>query len=329
MVHGFRFFLSLLLLVPLGQLQAELPDRAVESALRGSDIAPLFELVDTERLADRAGLDRRAARAFGQAREQLATQRFNRHRLYTRGERLLLRLDLAPRGLNWLELSWHDPESETPLTDWHDHALGIRLSELVAAVAMLLEGSDGRRFLEALEEDPEGAWEGLPEKLRRNPAAPRLFWLSCDGADCHVSAMEAMEALDDDEPALWRLDLAAARDDAEGFREVLDRMEERVGPDPGLTWLAAADALRAGDCDDVVHDVQDAMTQWPDYQPLYPVMIQCLVLRDQYRQALQFFTVMEEHFGVQMDWDALGRHPVYRELVTSEEFRRWKQERQE
>ena len=328
MGQPFRLFLILaVVLVGPALRAAELPTEQVERALRGTEIAPLFSLVDTSRLADRASLDEAAVRAFDRAREHLGEQRFNRYRLYTRDEQLLLRIDLAPRGLNWLELSWHKARGDTPLDDWHDHALGIRLSELVAGVAMLAEGSDGRRFLEAVSENPRRAWRRLDERSRRNPAAPRLFWIACDSQDCQVDALEALEQLDDPDPALWKLDLAAARQDRGAFTETMEALRDRLGPDPGLVWLTAAEALGQGDCDAVVHDVQDAMTEWPDYQPLYPVMIQCLVEREQYRQALQFFGVLEEHFGVQMDWPSLQNHPVYGKLLESEVFREWKEGR--
>ena len=329
-------FLWLLLISPIHVVTAApggdgMPVAELESALASTDLTGLFGLIDTRALAARAGLDSGVADALERLRHRLGKQQFNDHRLYTTADGwLVLRLDLAPRGLTWLEPTWQHPSPDParPLVDWYDSALGIHLSELVAGMVELAESRTGRRFLETLDESPRRAWSGLSRREQReNPAAARLLLASCGGNPCYELALEAMQQLPQLQPALWQLDLAALRNDRAGFADTLTRLETLYGPDPGFAWLGGAEALRHGDCSTAMPRINNAVGDWPDYKPLYPVLTQCLVVAGNYSMALSFFGIMEERFGLQFDWPAMAQHPVYKGLVESDTFAEWQAER--
>lgn len=307
----------------------DMPVGSLNDALEGNDLQPLFALIDVGLLADRAGLDSGARSALERVRHRLGQQAFGDYRLYTNADgELLLRLDLVPRGLNWLVPQWQDASAAQPLSDWYDAALGISLSELVAGIALLAESRAGREFLETLDDSPRRAWGKLSRREQRNnPAAARLLLASCGARPCYSMALQAIGRLPQETPALWQLDAAALADDRDAFSEHLAALAQRLGPDPGLAWLAGAEALRYGNCDAVMDPINTAVGNWPDYQALYPVLTQCLVSDGNYAMALNFFAIMEERFGLQFDWPALAEHPVYRSLLASRAFPAWCEER--
>src|SRR5690606_24692499 len=109
-----------LLLAAMPQARAEpAPYAPLEDALDGPTLGPLMGLLDTASLARGAGL---AAQPVPEALlRRFGSQRIQGHRLYEQpdSDQLLLRLDLAPQGLNWLALIYH-AQSPKPVRDWYD-----------------------------------------------------------------------------------------------------------------------------------------------------------------------------------------------------------------
>lgn len=297
----------------------------LERALSGSTLAPLMSLLDTAALARGAGLD---ARPVPEALlRQFGSQRKQGHRLYEQPDsgQLLLRLDLAPQGLNWLALAYH-PQSPKPLRDWYDHALGTSLSALARAMAALADDRAGRAFLAALS-DPGKAlvsFRALPAALRHADAA-RLLLSACAGNPCHTDALILLDRLvEQSEDGLWQLDIAVLGRDWRRFDRVMAHLDATLGPDPGLVWLGGNADLQRGDCDGALAQAIPAAERWQGYLPLYPLITQCLVVDQRFDEATVWFDHMERRFGLQLDWEVLASDPVYGPFVHSTAFRDWR-----
>ncbi|AJD48295.1 hypothetical protein S7S_09415 [Isoalcanivorax pacificus W11-5] len=321
-----RLVLAALLLASLPQARAEpAPYAALEHALDGTTLGPLMGLLDTAALARDAGLAERPVpeallRRFG-------SQRLQGHRLYEQPDsgQLLLRLDLAPQGLNWLTLAYHG-QSPKPVRDWYDHALGASLSDLARSMVALADDRAGRAFLAALG-DPGTAlasFRALPAALRSADSA-RLLLSACAGNACHADALILLDQLAaESTEGLWQLDIAVLGRDWRRFDRVMAHLNNTLGPDPGLVWLSGNARLQRGDCAGALAQALPAAERWPGYLPLYPLITQCLVMSERFEDATVWFGHMETRFGLQLDWQALASDPVYMPFVNSPAFRHWR-----
>src|SRR5690606_21026966 len=161
----------------------------------------------------------------------------------------LLRLDLAPQGLNWLALAYH-AQSPKPVRDWYDHALGASLSNLARAMTALADDRAGRAFLQALGDAGKAlaAFQALPAALRSADSA-RLLLSACASNPCHTDALILLDRLaGESTEGLWQLDIAVLGRDWRRFDRVMAHLNATLGPDPGLVWLSGNAALQRGDC---------------------------------------------------------------------------------
>lgn len=292
----------------------------VRAWLDTGDLSTLLAEVDSQALADEAGLDAAAAGKVRRMQAQLRSQRFRQARVYVHDGKVRVRLDLSPEGLGWLTLDF-DPESGL-LRGWQDHALGVPLAQLVADMAALAEDRRSRRFLDRLEAEPLQAWRQLPA-AHQNAAAARLLLLSCASTGCYEEALIRLDALDSERsvPALWQLDVAVLSRDWRRFDRVHRALHAHLGDDPALVMLTAQAAVARDDCPRALSLAQPAQARWPDYPGLYPLLAECLVQIGDYGAALDVFDAMESRFGTQIDWAAMARHPLYSRLVESDEYR--------
>lgn len=316
---------GLLLAAAPQAVAAPAPYAALEDALGGTTLGPLMGLLDTAALARNAGL---AARPVPEALlRRFGDQRVQGHRLYQHPDsgQLLLRLDLAAQGLNWLTLTYHG-QSPKPVRDWYDHALGASLSDLTRAMVALAEDRAGRAFLTALGKPDEAlaSFRDLPAALRSADSA-RLLLSACAGHPCHADALILLDRLaSESTEGLWQLDIAVLGRDWRRFDRVMAHLERTLGPDPGLVWLSGNARLQRGDCAGALAQAMPAVERWQGYLPLYPLVTQCLVMAERFDEAAIWFGHMETRFGLQLDWQALASDPLYAPFVHSSAFQHWR-----
>lgn len=309
------------------------PYAPLEQALRQTTLAGLVGLLNNETLSREAGFT--GVELPPALLQRFAAQPVQGHRLYEHPQSgLLLRLGLAPRGVNWLRLRYHSEHSEhsehaQPLSGWYDQALGAPLSSLAGAMVALANDGAGRRFLASLgnpiEQRALRAFAQLPATLQTADSA-RLLVSACAGESCHAQALLALDRrAEQGGDGLWQLDLAVLGRDWRRFDRLMTQLQVRLGPDPTLAWLASSAWVHRQNCAAALEQAVPAQRRWPEYLPLYSLLAQCQVEQGDYPQALETLLQMQSRFGLQLDWDALVRDPAYAPLAGSEAFRAWRQ----
>lgn len=321
---------GLLCLVSAQQLLADQSvSPALAEALQAGDVNALFSLLDHDALTARAGLDAGLAPVVARARDLLLTPRISSCRLYQSADGTwLLRLDLLPEGLNYLALQFRDLQADRPLVDWHDHALGISLSQLLSGIASLGETRSGRVFLQKLNDQPLKAWQSLSDRQQRERVPATLLLAACGAQSCHAEALRTLSTLvaDGQPAALWQLDAAALAQDHESFQRALASLEQQLGDDAGLAWLRVAQLLREQRCEKQAASVVQHTEAWPDYLPLQTAAAQCLVSAGAHAEAVKVFHRLVHEFGLQPDWNAMASDPFYRAFIASPPLQAWAQQ---
>lgn len=303
------------------------PYAPLEGALRQNTLAGLVTLLDGDRLVRDAGIADVAIPPV--LLQRLTAQQVQGHRLYEHPRSgLLLRLDLSPQGINWLRLRYH-PEQATPLLGWYDQALGTPLSALAGAMVALAQERAGRRFLASLgapiKKQALRRFQQLPAILKTADAA-RLLLSACAGEPCHAQALlELDQRAEKGGDGLWQLDLAVLGRDWRRFEQLMAQLQHRLGPDPALAWLTSSAWMHRQNCAAALQEAMPAQQRWPEYLPLYSLLAQCHVEQGEHALALDILLQMQQRFGLQLDWDALAREPVYAPLMASEVVRSWRE----
>lgn len=310
-----RLFL-LLLMILATPVQALETAELIEQIRASEDLGPLFEALDAPALAARAGGDRRLAGALSRLREQLQAGQVTRVALAPEAAGHSLGLRFGPGRLNYLTLERNEAGA---LAGWYDHALGVHLHELVAALAAL-DADRAADLFKHLDRSPEQ----LLAQLEGDQPLARLLLAACAGRDCYPRALRHQRPLEPERASLWRYEQAVLNDDRDAAGRALERLREELGADPGLAWLEVARHLGQGDCQTALALAGQTLQKAPGYRPLYDPAVQCAVALGEHEQATELFRTLEERFGQRIDWQALEKQPQFRQYLDSESFRQWR-----
>lgn len=314
----YRILCFLVLILTVATSRAAEPEALMDQLNQSRNLDPVFQALNTEALAESAGVDARISSLLEELKPRLRGGQLRGAALAPEAAGVTLRLEFTGDNLNYLALNYND---EDQLTGWYDYALGVSLAELVEA--LVARGDEARTFLKQLDDRPLQALGELPDS-RQGRILSRLVLAACSGGNCYTRALAEMQPLEEQYSSLWRYEQAVQQKDEEGAARAMADLRGELGRDPGLAWLDHARALARGRCGEARKDLEKAVERWPDYQKLYPLAAQCAARQKDWGATTRWFRALEERFGQQIDFDALANHPVYGDYVESESFRDWR-----
>lgn len=293
--------------------QAAKPDKAaIAQALQWREDllqaggAGLYQALDLEHLAKRAHLNAIDRRLLPRLVGLFAQEKPARVRVYWVATRAqwLARLDFEEGGTGFLALV----EEGGKLIDWQDYSLGTSLSQLLAAAAAS-ESSTLETFLATLDDDP---MQALTLVDAHSPLA-RLVAAACLSHDCYEEALAKLP-LATGEVSILALEKAIAAGNFTAADTQMDKLQQALGDDPAVVWLAAGLSMSEKRWQQALDQVNPALARWPSEPRLYPLASQCYMELHQPQQALAILNAMVQKTGTPIDWQALTEVPLYAPL---------------
>lgn len=316
-----RLFLvaSLLLLLacqaPADERLTAVRKQAIEwrHTLLNDGAAGLYQAIDLDALAKAARLPEEMHALLPRLGGLFAGPLPRRVRLYPHQQgdeqsiQWLARLDFAGQQLNFLILQ----QQQGRLSGWYDMGLGVSLATLLHAAAELALGNTERleSFLEQLADKP---LEALAQVGPESPLA-RLVLAACAGKACYREALERI-SVREGEVSLFALEKAVTLKQFQLANPMMAKLQQQLSGDPTTVWLAATLAMTQGDCQQALQQLLPAIKRWPAEPRLYPLVSQCYMLQQQPRAALAMLQQMQQQTGIQVDWAALVKTPLYAPL---------------
>lgn len=347
--------------------------RSVARALQEGDGAGFTGLMDKDRVLNRAleGLEGSEAFVAGlrtgleRGLSQVGTVMINNlgpaarlSYLRTRDvqgiPRVLVRIDLGDRGINYIDFFVHErPDGSWAIFDWVDYIQGQTYTEsLRMAMALMVKEKPSliSRLLGLPDVDEESArliakmgklgqqgdWAGwlevyrtLPANLRNSRVMLTIRIAAASGVGNHdeyLSAMSDLHANQGDDPtlSLALVDYYLLMGDFARAYQAVDRLDEYTGGDAALTNLRAGIALYEGDNPASVRYARQAIVQDVDYEgPYWNIMVAGSRAGD-YKAAMEGVRGLETRFGYELSEDELVESEDLSGLVASEE---WKSDR--
>lgn len=267
-------------------------------------------------------------------------------------ERVLVRVDMGERGLNYMDFfvamrsdgSWG-------IFDWLDYAQGQTYSEslrLVIALMMRDQPSFMSRLLGMPEVDEDlarrigemgaagqrGDWTGwlaiyrtLPEEVRTNRVFLVTRMAAANVTGDHEEYMSTMADLREhhgDDPALSLalVDYYILTGDYPRAYSAVDRLDETTGGDAALTNFRAGIALHKGDNAASIRYARQAISQDPDYEDTYWQLMLAGTRAGDYGAAMEGVRGLQRRFGYELTEDQLlDSEEDFSGLVASQEWR--------
>jgi len=265
--------------------------------------------------------------------------------------RVLVRVDMGERGLNYLDFFVSKrPDESWSIFDWLDYAQGQTYTESLRVV-MALMMRDQPSLMSRLFDLPEidkklakqiaemgaagqqGDWAGwlsiyrrLPEKVRSNRVllVTRMAAANITGDhDQYMSTMADLREHHGDDPALSLalLDYYVLSGDFPRAYEAVDRLDEYTGGDAALTNMRSGIALHEGDTAASIRYARQAISQDADYEDTYWNLMLAGSRAGDYKAAMEGVRELEKRFGYEFSEDELMENDDFSGLVASKEWR--------
>lgn len=268
--------------------------------------AGLYQALDLDLLGKKAGLNRLDRSLLPRLQGWFAGETPLRVRVYwvASAQAWVARLDFADAGVNFLRLQIEGGK----LIDWYDYSLGTSLSQLLAAAASR-PPSQLSAYLDALEQNPMAALT----LVDAHTALARLAVAACLSHDCYEDALAKLPSAPN-ETSLFALEKAIAAGDFSRADAQMRQLQQALGDDPAVVWLAAGLLMSEKNWQQTLAAVLPALTRWPSEPRLYPLASQCYMELQQPEQALAVLQTMEQKTGTRIDWQQLVQTPLYAPL---------------
>ena len=265
--------------------------------------------------------------------------------------RVLLRLDLGDRGLNYLDFFVHQrSDGSWAVFDWIDFVQGQTFSESPKMViAMMVREDPGMlgRLLGLTEIDTEladqiaelgtlgqkGDWTGwlrvyhtLPEQVRASRVLLTTRVAAASTIGNSVDYMDAMADLhkhhgDDPTLNLALLDYYLLTAEYARAYAAVDRLDEYTGGDAALTSLRAGIALIEGRNAESIRYARQAIDDDADFEDPYWHLMVAGARASDYAAAMQGVRGLETRFGYEFSEDELKKSEDFPGLLASDAWR--------
>ena len=265
--------------------------------------------------------------------------------------RVLVRLDLGDRGLNYLDFFVHEPpDGSWQVFDWLDYVQGqaytsslrmalaftvsenpslmhrlLGLPEVDSAVVQqigemgkLSQRNEWVRWLEIYETLPARVRHSRVMLAGRVAAAATL-----DSMDDYMSAMADLHTHHGDDPtlSLALVDYYILTGDYDSAYRAVDRLEHSTGGDAAVTNLRSGIALYAGDNATSIRHARQAISEDPDYENPYWNLMTAGSRAGDFKTAMEGVLALQRRFGYELSEDALMASGEFSGLLASEEWK--------
>jgi hypothetical protein len=264
--------------------------------------------------------------------------------------RVLVRLDLGDRGLNYMEFFVDEgPDGSWVIYDWLDYVQGQTYSEsLRMALAFMVKENPSLvyRMLGLPEVDrtaatqiaelgdlgQQGEWgrwlevyHTLPQNLRNSRVllVNRIVAANvAENMDEYMNAMADLHTHHGDDPtlSLALVDYYIFAGDYARAHRAVDRLDEYTGGDAAVTNLRSGIALHKGDNAACVRHARQAIAQDADYEDPYWNLMVAGSRAGDYKAAMEGVRGLESRFGYELSEDALVGNEEFAGLMKSEEW---------
>ncbi len=265
--------------------------------------------------------------------------------------RVLVRIDLGERGLNYLDFFVHRRSDDSwAVYDWIDFVQGQAYTESLRMVmALMVRDNPGmmsrllglpevdRKLTEQIAEmgrlGQQGDWTGwlrtyrtLPDDIRRSRVllTTRIAAAGATGDDDeYMKAMADLHAHHGDDPtlSLALVDYHLLEGDHPRAYEAVDRLDEYTGGDAALTNLRSGIALHQGDNAASIRFALQAISDDPEYENPYWNLVVAGARAGNYRAAMQGVRALETRFGYEFSEEEMMASGEFSGLLASEEWR--------
>ena len=265
-------------------------------------------------------------------------------------QRVLLRVDLGERGINYLDFFVRErPDGSLSIFDWLDYAQGQTYSDSLRKVMALMmkeqpslvskllglgniDTAVANKIAKMGNLGQEGDWAGwletyrtLPENVRNSRVmlSGRIAAASMLGDDDeYMNAMADLHANHGDDPtlSLALLDYHLVTGDYTRAYRAVDRLDEYTGGDAALTNLRSGIALHEGDNAACIRHARRAISQDADYEEPYWNLMLAGSRAGNYEAAMEAVRALEMRFGYGFSEEELMASEDFSGLVTSQEW---------
>jgi hypothetical protein len=265
--------------------------------------------------------------------------------------RVLVRIDLGDRGINYIDFFVHErPDGSWGIFDWLDYvqgqtyteslrmAMALVVKEKPSLVSRLLGLSNvdersAKQIAEMGKLGQQGDWAGwlevyrtLPANLRNSRVLLTIRIAAASGLgnqDEYLSAMSDLHANQGDDPtlSLALVDYYLLTGDFAKAYQAVDRLDKYTGGDAALTNLRSGIALHEGDNPASIRYARQAISLDAGYEdPYWNIMVAGSRAGD-YKAAMEGVRGLETRFGYEFSEVELMENEDLSGLVASKEWR--------
>jgi hypothetical protein len=265
--------------------------------------------------------------------------------------RVLIRVDLGERGLNYLDLMVKQrPDGSWSIVDWHDYAQGqTYTTSLRMALALMVPDKPSmlrelfnlpnidtalvKRIASMGNYGRQGDWAGwlevyrtLPEKVRQSRVllVGRMAASTMTGDDDeYMASMADLHTYHGDDPtlSLALVDYYLIREDYTQAFAAVDQLDRYTGGDAALTNLRSGLALYKGDNGASVKYARQAIAEDVLLEDPYWNLMTAGSRAGDYKAAMEGVVGLEKRFGYEFSEEDLLASEDFSGLVQSEEWR--------
>ncbi|MCG8393803.1 MAG: hypothetical protein MI745_12035 [Pseudomonadales bacterium] len=285
----------------LKALRKDLSSGSLEPVILRQSLAPLPDPVLQQWLAD-VPVSRFAITGFNENDQRFAAR---------------VRLHFADGGFTYVRIEGK-PGPDYALTEWHDYASGLRLSELVALAPWFRE-KEGRAFLALLSRAPDS--DELGKYVAQHPAAAALWLAQCSGQSCEQQATSHQP--ESSGPTLWAWRQVFAQGERQTAKALQQALENALGDDPYFWLMTGHYALDSQHCDWVATELQSAALRH-HLAILSDVALQCYLAGSGATQGgTEFLDALSEQLGRSLVEAAIQRHYHLQALPVPDKLQSW------
>jgi tetratricopeptide (TPR) repeat protein len=264
--------------------------------------------------------------------------------------RVLVRIDLGDRGLNYMEFFVHKrPDDSWALFDSLDYVQGQMYTEsLKMAMALMMRDKPSlmsqlfglpdvdKKLVAQIAElgalGQKGEWarwievyHTLPANIRKSRVllATRIVAANLTGTgDEYMNAMADLHTHYGDDPTLSLIlvDYYLLKGDYTRAYRAVDRLVEYTGGDAALTSLRSGIALHKRDNAASIRYARDAISEDATYEDPYWNLMLAGSRAGEFTAAMQGVRELEDRFGYEFSADDLKESEDFSELVASKEW---------
>lgn len=105
--------------------------------------------------------------------------------------------------------------------------------------------------------------------------------------------------------------------------DAIGTVEKRVGQDGLTSMLRANVQMLANKLDDATQSVRDGIRIEPDFTDAYFTLIDLLIRKEQFAEAIEAFETLKTEFGYQFSREAIEAEPSYAKFIASRAYKAW------